>query len=526
MKSVAICACLCLLTLTRILEAEDFALSLRHRIETGEGTGRFHALTKAEAWEPGKTAVIVCDVWDSHHSHGAVERVLELAPRLQAFVAKAREAGAVIIHAPSDCMEAYAQHPARLRAMLVPRAASFPEEITKWCYQIPPEERGKYPLDQSDGGCDDETEEHAAWIMELESQGRDPKRPWKKQLDAITIDPEKDYVTSLGDEVWSILAKHGIDNVMLTGVHANMCVLGRPFGLRRLAQNGKNVVLVRDLTDTMYNPAMSPFVSHFTGTDLIVEHIEKFVCPTITSDQLLGGSEFRFAADKRPTVAILMAEDEYKTETTLPPFAMEHLGSDFRVHLIFGSEQQREDVPGIKALGHADALIVSVRRRPLPPEQLRVVRDFAAAGKPMIGIRTASHAFSLRNKPPGEGLADWPEFDAQVWGGSYTNHYGNDIRSTVHVVPEQSAHALLNGIGGEAFPQGGSLYKAAPLMPGATVLLTGRIEGEPEQPVAWTFTRADGGKSFYTSLGHEGDFKNPTFTALLTNAVRWATDQQ
>ena len=85
---------------------------------------------------------------------------------------------------------------------------------------------------------------------------------------------------------------------MLLGVHANMCVLGRPFGLRQMAKNGKNVVLVRDLTDTMYNPKMPPKVSHFEGTRLIVEHVEKYVCPTITSNQLLGGNEFRFKGDK------------------------------------------------------------------------------------------------------------------------------------------------------------------------------------------------------------------------------------
>src|SRR5437899_1248265 len=81
------------------------------------------------------------------------------------------------------------------------------------------------------------------------------------------------------------------------GVHANMCVLGRPFGLRQMAQNGKHVVLMRDMTDTMYNPSRWPYVGHFHGTELVVEHIEKFVCPTITSDQVLGGKSFHFKGD-------------------------------------------------------------------------------------------------------------------------------------------------------------------------------------------------------------------------------------
>ena len=90
-----------------------------------------------------------------------------------------------------------------------------------------------------------------------------------------------------------------VSNVILLGVHTNMCVLGRPFGLRQMAKNGKTVVLMRDMTDTMYNPRSAPFVSHFRGTELIIEHIEKFVCPTVTSDQVLGGKPFRFKNDDR-----------------------------------------------------------------------------------------------------------------------------------------------------------------------------------------------------------------------------------
>ena len=81
------------------------------------------------------------------------------------------------------------------------------------------------------------------------------------------------------------------------GVHTNMCVLDRPFAIRRMLSLGKNVLLMRDMTDTMYNPKRAPFVSHFRGTELIVEHIEKFVCPTITSDQVIGGKVFRFKGD-------------------------------------------------------------------------------------------------------------------------------------------------------------------------------------------------------------------------------------
>ena len=78
-----------------------------------------------------------------------------------------------------------------------------------------------------------------------------------------------------------------------------MCVLGRPFGLRQMARNGKNVVLMRDMTDTMYNPKKRPFVTHFEGTDLVVKHVEKFWCPSITSNAISGKAPFRFKNDSR-----------------------------------------------------------------------------------------------------------------------------------------------------------------------------------------------------------------------------------
>ncbi len=84
------------------------------------------------------------------------------------------------------------------------------------------------------------------------------------------------------------------------GVHQNMCVLGRPFSIRQLVSQGLNVALVRDMTDSMYNSRRKPFVDHFTGNDLVTWHIEKYWCPTITSDQVLGGQPFRFGADTKP----------------------------------------------------------------------------------------------------------------------------------------------------------------------------------------------------------------------------------
>ena len=508
--------------LASLSPAEDLSLKLRYQEETSPNSGRFHQLLRDENWNPKETAIIVCDVWDLHHCKNAVDRLTEFVPRLNEVLNEARQRGVTIIHSPSDCMPAYVDHAARQRAIKTPPAAKLPKDIEFWCSRIPAEEKAAYPVDQSDGGEDDDPEVHKQWAAHLTELGRNAGTPWKTQNELITIDEAQDYISDRGDEVWNILENRGIKNVILTGVHTNMCVLGRPFGLRQMKRNGKQVVLMRDMTDTMYNPQRWPYVSHFTGTDLIISHVERFVCPTITSDQFLGGEPFRFKNDKRPHVVIVMAEDEYQTEQTLPKFAAKHLGRDFRVSYVYGSEKERNSIAGIEILKDADVALISIRRRVLPPSQMQVFKEFVAAGKPVIGIRTASHAFSLRNEAPPEGLEDWPELDAQVYGGNYSNHYGNELKSTVRIDSQSKDHPILRGFPTEPIAQGGSLYVTSPLAKNTQVLLTGRVEGHEAEPVAWTFQRDDGGKSFYTSLGHIKDFENPAFVRLLYNAVHWA----
>lgn len=278
----------------------DEVFSLRLRSQPGAAGETFE---RSAQWSAEETAVIVCDVWDRHHCLNAVRRLEEFAPRLNQFLIEARRRGATIIHAPSDCLPAYAGHPARQRVLDTPAASSPPPRIDQWCLKIPAEEQAEYPIDQSDGGEDDDPAEHDAWAAELKRIGRDPGRPWQRQSDMIEIDGQRDYISDRGDEVWNILGHRDIQHVILTGVHANMCVLGRPFGLRQMVRGGKEVVLVRDLTDSMYNPQRWPFVDHFTGHERVLDHIERFVCPTITSDQLLGGLPFQFRQDSRHAAA-------------------------------------------------------------------------------------------------------------------------------------------------------------------------------------------------------------------------------
>lgn len=228
-----------------------------------------------------------------------------------------------------------------------------------------------------------------------------------------------------------------------------------------------------------------------------------------------------FAATPKKKLVMLIAEPEYDTARTLPEFAAAHLAQDFRVVVVSGAPTAGDTTfSGLNELADADVLLVSVRRRTPPTAQLEAIRRYVSAGKPVVGIRTASHAFALsRNQKLAEGNADWPQWDAAVFGGNYTNHHGAGPTTTVSKAAGD--HPILKGI---TFPftSDSSLYRNTPLRPGAVALITGSIPGQPAEPLAWTFKRADGGRSFYTSLGGPGDFKNPAFTRLLRNGLLWA----
>jgi nicotinamidase-related amidase len=488
-------------------------LHARTRVETKPGSGHFNAVTQPLAWDPARTAIIVCDMWNQHWCQGATRRVAEMAPRMNDVLVAARKRGVLIIHCPSDTMRFYEGTPERDRARRAPHVAT--KVVLKKGCGIDGKREGHLPINDSDGGCD--CEPHC-------KQGS----PWRHEIDTLKIEPP-DAVTDSAEAVY-LMKERGIENVIVMGVHANMCVLGRPFAIRQLVQQGFHVVLMRDLTDTMYNSRSAPFVSHFTGTDLVVEHIEKHWCPSITSPDFLGGHEFRFSEDHRPRVVIVMAEPEYSTDQTLPKFAAEELGKDFRVSMVFGSQTDPADLPGLEAIADADALLISVRRRPLKPAQMKLLREYVAAGKPVLGIRTASHAFSLHGAKPPAGLETWESWDADVFGGHYTGHHANGVNYTVRVVGEASFNPILMSLettdpkaNVASLVGHGSLYKVRPLAGPTWWLLVGHIPGQPEEPVAWMNHRVDKGDSFYTSLGHPDDFAEPAFRKLLVAALRVLT---
>jgi len=244
--------------------ASDDTLTLCHRRQEKRTTGRngWRILEEEIDWKVNETAIIVVDMWNEHWSWGATERVNIMAPRMNIVLNRARQRGIQIIHAPSDTMDFYEDHPARRSILEIPHADPPPEREM----EDPPQ-----PVDASDGGSD---------TGEAESY-----KAWHRQHEAIEID-DGDAISDNGQEVYNLFAQKGIKNVIIMGVHTNMCVLGRSFAIKPMVKWGFNVVLARDLTDAMYNPYKPPYVSHEEGTHLIIEYIEKFWCPTILSGDL------------------------------------------------------------------------------------------------------------------------------------------------------------------------------------------------------------------------------------------------
>lgn len=493
------------------LLAEPLRLNFRTQTETPGDSGKYNSIIEGREWRADQTAIVICDMWNDHYCQNAARRVSEMAPRMNEVIKKAREQGVLIIHAPSGCMDKYEGTPARELAQTAPEVETG-QPLGSWCY-LDPSAEAQMPV-RTDQPCDD--------AGEL----REAKRFFDRQIDTLEIG-DGDAVTDSA-EAYYLMEQRGIKNVILMGVHTNMCVLGRPFGIRQMVRLGQNVVLMRDMSDTMYNPADEPYVNHFTGNDLVFEHIERYWCPTVTSGDILGdGVEYKFPGDSRKHIAIVMAEREYDTDETLPEFAIEELGKDFKISLVYGEPEgdARNTLPGIDILADADVILVSVRRRNLPKPQLDLFRRHVAAGKPLVGIRTASHAFHQNKGGAPEGLDEWPDFDSTVLGGSYHGHHSGKLTSFAQIDSSQVEHLILAGVGPKRFQTYGSLYEVRPLGESTTVLMNGSAQNVKEgEPVAWTNVGSGGGKVFYTSLGHPYDFGIPEFRTMLRNAVYWSVD--
>lgn len=228
-------------------------------------------------------------------------------------------------------------------------------------------------------------------------------------------------------------------------------------------------------------------------------------------------------------IVIMTVEDpnNYEAPRTMREFAEKELRPlGHHVTVIDGDKPQMHHFTGlVEALEDADLLVLFSRRRFPPKEQMAAIRAHLAAGKPLLGIRTANHAFLPKPKEVVDpSLAAWPEFTHEVLGGENTGYEIKGLPYRVRV-PDGVKTPLLEGVNVANIRGYQSLYQVLPLAADAMPILIGTAQAgaaTPPQPVAWTRTYGPGkARIFYTSLGAPEDMRSADVQRLLLNAVAW-----
>jgi hypothetical protein len=194
----------------------------------------------------------------------------------------------------------------------------------------------------------------------------------------------------------------------------------------------------------------------------------------------------------------------------------------------------RHNLENLQILEDADLAVIFIRRRALEPEKMAQIKAYVASGRPLLGIRTASHAFDAKGNVPRSGggveaakenasdlLSQWADLDKDVWGGNYKGHYGHlNTGTDVTLVPGMENHPILKDV--TPFNSPNWLYQNRPLRTDkAQVLLLGSNPGVPDEPIMWT----NGKNVIYTSLGHWDDWKIESFRNLMFNTVNYLLNQ-
>jgi putative membrane-bound dehydrogenase-like protein len=206
-------------------------------------------------------------------------------------------------------------------------------------------------------------------------------------------------------------------------------------------------------------------------------------------------------------VCLVSGSLEYESDKSLAAF-QEYLEKKYNVQCSRAFRKTDDDLPGLENLDTCDVMLLFTRRLTIQGEQLDRIKKYCTSGKPIVAVRTASHAFQ-----------NWLALDKEVLGGDYQGHYGEKVKTRIGIVEKMKDHPILSGV--KVFEPAGSLYKNQSPAKDIEVLLTGE-NGEHTEPIAWTRGHK-GGRIFYTSLGHPKDFENEHFKRMLVNALFWTT---
>jgi type 1 glutamine amidotransferase len=248
-----------------------------------------------------------------------------------------------------------------------------------------------------------------------------------------------------------------------------------------------------------------------TRDELAMHRFFVFAVAVILACIAVAHSAEPAAKEKKPLkVCLISGSLEYKSDESLAAF-QKYLETNFHVQCSRAFRKADDDLPGLENLESCDVALFFTRRLTIKGGQLEKIQKYCAAGKPVVGVRTASHGFQ-----------NWLDMDKEVLGGNYKNHYGAGPATDIAVTDKGNAHPTLAGV--KAFKSPGSLYKNTGVAKDAEVLMTGSIP-EHTEPLTWVRVH-NGGRVFYTSLGHPKDFEEENFKRMLTNALFWAAKRE
>jgi len=256
-------------------------------------------------------------------------------------------------------------------------------------------------------------------------------------------------------------------------------------------------------------------------------------------------------------VVLIAGDDEYRSEELIPQLgrilAVHH---GFKCTVLFAIDKQTgeidpttlDNIPGLEALKAADLMIMDLRFRDLPDDQMKLIMDYTNSGKPIMGLRTSTHAFNFNKHKSGPyGSLTFNSgnpkggYGREVFGETWINHYGHhNVESTRGVVaPGMENSPVVKGCEDIWGPS--DVYALTTLNGDCKPVIMGQVlvgmnptdkvnEKKPAVPVAWTktYTGTEGkaARVFCTTMGHAGDLKSEGFRRLLVNAAYWAVGME
>lgn len=267
-----------------------------------------------------------------------------------------------------------------------------------------------------------------------------------------------------------------------------------------------------------------------------------------------AGAQITYEGGKGPGagkhIVFVASDHEYRAEQTCPALARilaKHHG--FKCTVLFGVDEDgfieagASDIKGLEALSSADSMVIFTRFLNLPDEQMKHIADYLDQGKPVLGLRTSSHAFNI---PPGntysrfhfkyEGEEYLKGFGHQVLGNTWVGHHGRNNRqgTRIEIIPEQAGHPILKGVQDHAFCYAGGyvgeadesftvLTNSQPLV--SMDATAAADKNKPPMPSTWTrhYEGKNGqkGRVFHSTQGASQDILDENYRRMLINGVYW-----